>query len=131
MENGAGRPGARAAAQACGSWIKVSLVADRQEVDALRAVLDEGEAEVIVLGQELRAGLLLLDNREPRLFARSLSLVVMGTVGVLKLGWLKGLLNDPVTEILRMRQRGFWLDDRLIEALRVEVASGTGPRSQD
>lgn len=51
----------------------------------LQAVLDEGEAEVVSLGQEMKADLLLLDNREPRLFARTVNLKVMGTVGIIRL----------------------------------------------
>jgi hypothetical protein len=41
-------------------------VKNRAEVEVLQTVLDEGEAEVITLGQEIKADLLILDNREPR-----------------------------------------------------------------
>lgn len=121
---GAGRPGAGPVRDACDRWLDVKAVRDRQEVAALRAVLDEGEAEVLVLGQELGAGLLLLDNREPRVFAKALQLKVMGTLGVLRLGWLKGMVEGPVAEVLRLRHRGFWIADRLVEALRADLAAG-------
>lgn len=121
---GAGRPGASGVALACGSWMRRVGVGDRQEVAALQAVLDEGEAEVIVLGQERTAALLLLDNREPRLFAKSLGLPVMGTLGVLKLAWLRGLVSNPVREARALRRNGFWLDDRLMELLEADVTAG-------
>jgi len=119
--DGAGRTGSTPVAQACGDWMRIMAAQDRQEVSALRAVLDEGEAEVIVLGQELHAGLLLLDNREPRVFARGLDLPVMGTLGVLLAGWRRGLVKEPLHDAQRLRHVGFWLDDKLLELLRAEV----------
>ena len=73
---GRGKPGASLMERVCKDWIKVIQVKNRQEVEALQTVLDEGESEVIALGQELEADLLLLDNREPRLFAKTINLKV-------------------------------------------------------
>ncbi|MBI5444675.1 MAG: hypothetical protein HY900_26100 [Deltaproteobacteria bacterium] len=67
--------------------------------------------------------MLLLDNREPRLFAKSLNLRVMGTLGVLKLAWLKGQVSDPVGRARELRRNGFWLDERLISLLESDVAA--------
>lgn len=120
---GAGRSGAASVGQACGDWMRVVPAQDQQEVSALRAALDEGEAEVIVLGQELHAGLLLLDNREPRVFARGLGLPVMGTLGVLLAAWRKGLVEDPLRDAQRLRQVGFWLDDKLFDLLKAQISS--------
>ena len=108
---GKGKPGALDIADACHGWIKVITAKNRQEVAALRAVLDEGEAEVITLGQKTKANLLLLDNKEPRLFAKSLGFEVLGTVGIIKMAWRKGLVRDPVRQLRQLRLKGFWIDD--------------------
>ncbi len=108
--------------EGCKSWIKVIPVKNRPEVEALRAILDDGEAEVITLGQELKADLLLLDNREPRIFAKNLKLKVIGTIGIIILAWQKGLIEDPLKEINKMRANGFWLSEQLFEQIKEEVA---------
>jgi predicted nucleic acid-binding protein len=116
--NGAGKQGIDIIVNACREWIKVVSVKNRQEVEVLQAILDEGEAEVIALGQELGAGLLLLDNREPRLFAKTINLKVIGTVGIIKLAWQRGLIQDPVKELYKLRLKGFWIHDKLIEQVK-------------
>ena len=70
-------------------------VKNRHEVEALQAILDKGESEVIALGQELKADLLLLDNKEPRLFAKGIDLDVIGTVGIIRLAWEKEANRRP------------------------------------
>ncbi|MBE7443770.1 MAG: DUF3368 domain-containing protein [Planctomycetia bacterium] len=121
VTNGEEKPGVGAIKSACKSWIKVVSARNKQEIDALRAILDDGEAEVITLGQELSADLLLLDNREPRLFATSVNLKVMGTIGVIRLAWQRGLVEDPVKEIYRLRFNGFWISDKLIEQIKLDI----------
>lgn len=76
---------------------------------------------MIVLGQELGADLLLLDNREPRLFSRSLNLNVIGTVGIGIMAWQKKLIADPEDIFHRLRLNGFWIDDGLLKHLKTIV----------
>jgi predicted nucleic acid-binding protein len=121
VEEGAGKTGADIISMACKDWIKVVIVQNTQEVEALKAVLDDGEAEVIALGQELNAKLLILDNREPRLFASAANLPIIGTLGVIKLAWRKGLIEDPAAELKKLRSEGFWIDDKLIGKVEKEV----------
>lgn len=119
--DGEGKPGAHSIASACNNWIKVVAVKNKNEVEALQTVLDKGESEVIAMGQELSADLLLLDNREPRLFARTVGLKVIGTVGIIQLMWQKGLIKDPVKELYRLRIIGFWIDNELIEQVKSKI----------
>jgi predicted nucleic acid-binding protein len=121
VEEGAGKTGADIISMACKDWIKVVIVQNSKEVEALKAVLDDGEAEVIALGQELNAKLLILDNREPRLFASAANLPIIGTLGVIKLAWRKGLIEDPVAELKKLRSEGFWIDDKLIGKVEADV----------
>jgi len=129
VEEGAGKTGADIIAMACKDWIKVVPVQNMLEVEALKAILDDGEAEVIALGQELNAKLLLLDNREPRLFASAANLSIIGTVGVIKLAWEKRLIEDPVSELKKLRQEGFWIGEGLLNRIKEEVNEEFRPSS--
>ena len=64
----------------------------------LRAVLitdlDQGEAEVIALAQELRADLVIIDERLARWHARRLGLNTTGVLGVLLKAKESGLLEE-------------------------------------
>ena len=122
VTNGIGKPGADQTAAACGDWIKVVSVINRSEVEALQTILDEGEAGVIALGQEIKANLLLLDNREPRMFAKAVGLPVIGTVGIIKLAWQKGFIKRPTDELYKLRINGFWIDDELMAHLKNDMS---------
>jgi|SRR5208337_197732 len=122
VTNGIGKPGADKAAAACSDWIKVVSVINRSEVEALQTILDEGEAGVIALGQEIKANLLLLDNREPRMFAKAVGLPVIGTVGIIKLAWQKGFIKRPTDELYKLRINGFWIDDELMAYLKNDMS---------
>jgi predicted nucleic acid-binding protein len=119
--NGKGKPGADIISTACKEWIRVVPVENIQEVKILKAVLDDGEAEVIALGQQLKAKLLLLDNREPRLFASAANLNLIGTVGIIKLAWRKGLLMEPLRELQKLKLNGFWISESLMSKIREEI----------
>ena len=84
--------------------------------------MDKGEAEVITLGQEVKADLLLLDNREPRLFARTLDFEVLGTIGIIKMAWQKGVVSDPVSKLRQLRLKGFWIHDVLFNKILSDLS---------
>ena len=81
--NGVSQPGASALAKA--EWMTVQPVRNTEYVAYLLSTLDQGEAEAILLAQELRANWLLLDEIKARTVARRLSLRVIGVAGVLVL----------------------------------------------
>jgi predicted nucleic acid-binding protein len=67
-------------------WIQTQTVAAFQQVRVLRESqenIDLGEAEAIILALELKAGLLLMDERRGRAVAMSYGLQVTGLLGVL------------------------------------------------
>jgi len=123
---GEGKPGAQSVVRACNEWIITKEVKNYQEVQVLRAILDEGEAEVIALGQEMNADLLLLDNREPRLFAASANLKLIGTLGIIKLAWLKGIIKNLLDDIRNLRNKSFYISDNLFKRIQQEIEEITG-----
>ena len=58
-------------------WIQLIEPGNRAAVEALRAELDPGESEAIVLAQQLNASLLLIDERLGRRAATQLGLDVV------------------------------------------------------
>ncbi len=64
-------------------WIKRQSVRNHNQVAVLRKVLDMGEAEAIVLAQELNADLLIMDEKKGRTQAMALGLTISGMVGIL------------------------------------------------
>ncbi len=102
---GFGQSGAKEISQA--HWIIVKSCSDSTKVRVLEKKLDSGEAEAIVLAQEINADLLLLDDNEARTIANSLNLEYTGLLGVLlvakKLGFIK--LVKPVMDDLMIKAK--------------------------
>ncbi len=97
-------------------WTETRQVTDRPLLAALRLELDEGEAEAIALAVELKANLLLLDERKGRVVASQLGLQFIGLLGVLVEAKHKGLIRavKPVMDDL-MAKAGFWISQELHE----------------
>jgi predicted nucleic acid-binding protein len=67
------------------AWFERHSVQDMALVKRLKQELDSGEAEAIALAINMRANLLLLDERRGRMIARQYGLTIMGLLGVLLL----------------------------------------------
>ncbi len=72
-------------------WIKLKHL-EKPVESSLRVYLDLGESESIQLAAQLKANLLLIDERKGRIVAKQRGLDVIGTFGVLlqaeKRGWI-------------------------------------------
>ncbi len=100
-------------------WINVIALADPRRVGLLPD-LDRGEAEVIALAQELRAELVIIDERLARKYARRLKLELTGTLGVLLRAKQRGFLLAIHPLVDQLVQGGIRLgDDVIAEALRL------------
>ena len=96
------------------SWTRVVAAEDQNEVAALLDQLDPGEAEAIVVAGELKAGLLLVDEKRGRRVALDRGLEVTGLLGVLAEAKARGLILrcQPVLEEM-IRVAGFWIGEEL------------------
>ncbi|NJK28645.1 MAG: DUF3368 domain-containing protein [Acaryochloridaceae cyanobacterium CSU_3_4] len=86
-------------------WIQTQTVANAQsviDVQSSRDDIDLGEAEAIILALELKAGLLLMDERRGRALAANYGLSVTGLLGVLLQAKRNGLIQavKPVMDQL-------------------------------
>jgi len=64
-------------------WLVTASAKDTDRVSALCLELDPGEAEAIVLAQELAADLLLIDEKRGRRIAKASNLRMTGLLGIL------------------------------------------------
>jgi hypothetical protein len=106
-------------------WLIVTSAGDQRRVEQLRAELDQGEAEAIVLAIERRADLLLVDERRGRRIAAASGLRVTGLVGVIAQAKRAGAIDaaKPVLDDL-IRVARFWIGP----ALYAEVLAQLGER---
>jgi hypothetical protein len=114
------RPGALEVAKA--SWIQIQDIASSSMMPLLLAGLDEGEAESIALAVEIKADVILLDERDARRVARSMGLKVLGTVGILIWARRTGRLPELRKELDALQENGrFRLSSSLVERALREV----------
>ena len=83
-------------------------------------VLGAGEAEAIALAVAVTADLFLSDDATARRTAAARGLAVTGTIGVLKAGRERGLVDAVLPHVLELRRLGLWMSESLIEAVRGE-----------
>lgn len=74
--------------------------------------LDAGEREAIVLAEELKADILLMDEKSGRKIALKRNLPVIGTLGILERAAEKGLLDFAET-LQELKTNGFFIAPKL------------------
>jgi len=102
------------------SFLSVEEPRDVRLVLVLKTIVDEGEAEAITLALE-KSSLLIVDDLKGRKAAGRLSLEIIGTLGVLKAMKLKGIIREVKPFIERLKEKGFYISDDLINKLLSDV----------
>ena len=102
------------------SSIRVQSPRDRTLVEQLRGTLGAGEAEAIVLSEELQAEAILIDESAGRAVAVERGLRPIGVIGILLRAKRRGLIPEVSCLLERLRSElGFFLSHQLVEqALR-------------
>lgn len=83
--------------------------------------LDKGEAEVLILSQEIDADLVIIDEVVARPFAKQIGVKMTGTLGILLKAKEKGFILSVKELILKLREKGTWFHPKLITKI-VELA---------
>lgn len=96
-------------------WVVVQELTHPLQPGTVSASIGPGEREVISLGLELGAALLILDEQPARRLATSLGLRVIGTVGILMAGKERGFLAKIRPELDRLLAVRFFMDQDLYE----------------
>ena len=113
--SGRGQDGSRELSQA--DWIHRRKPRRMDLVAALAAFLGRGEAEAIALAAERKNTLLLVDEVHGRRVADKMGISVRGSLGVLLQGCRENRVADLEAAIGRMRERGTWIEDAIVEAV--------------
>lgn len=103
-------------------WLKVAVVENDLAIEMLANELDTGESKAIVLAYEMKAGLLLMDERRGRRRAAERGIVVVGTLGILLEARRRGLVGPLQPFLDRLRDLPF----RMSQALYVDVLRQAG-----
>ncbi len=111
---------------AAADWIRRHAIQDQTLVTSLMRDLDRGESESITLALELRADLILLDEKEGRHIAQRFGLRTVGVIGIVVEAKAKGMIGTirPLLDALRQRA-GFYISDALYQSTLIR----TGERS--
>lgn len=113
------RPGAQEVASAL--WVTVYEVTNKPLISLLRLELDEGEAEAIALSCEQPAETILLDEKNARRIAQRLSLVVLGTVGILIWAKRAGLIPNLKEQLDALQSQGKFRLSKLVYQQALDV----------
>lgn len=97
------------------NWITVNKIKNQASKRYLLSDLDDGEAEVIIISDEIGADLMVMDDRLGRKVAKLKGLKVVGTVRILISAEKKGLISDLKTTLDMLKKQGFWLSDDIYE----------------
>ncbi len=103
------------------TWIQTRSVQDELQVSLLLPTLDRGEAEVIALGLEQQARLVLLDELAGRKVAESLGLRITGSVGVLIRAKQLGEITTIKPLLEHMVREGLYFSQRFLDAVLHQV----------
>jgi hypothetical protein len=107
---GSGRPGARQSAEALDQgWLQVQKpsAGSVQALSELMLVLDPGEAEAILLAEEVNCKFLLIDERKGRAIANRRGVPVVGIAGVLLAAKKRGLIDAGVPILKNLEHAGY------------------------
>jgi predicted nucleic acid-binding protein len=95
-------------------WVYTMKVSIPLAADFLSVNLDPGEAEAITLAKEIKADLLLIDDKDGRKAAKSVGIPITGTVGLL-LRYYKGNREDFKLALDELIAKGFRLSEHEYE----------------
>lgn len=106
-------------------FIQVVKVRDCKSVNLLRRAtgLDIGESEAIVLSDDLKADLLLMDEAKGRDVAEQMQIRIMGTIGLLMASYQSGNITaDEIRQCVEiLRDSGRHIGEKFLQMLYEQI----------
>lgn len=94
------------------SWIHIEPIRDSTEKKMYKAKLHAGEVEIMILAQEQKADLVIIDDNAAKKTAKYLGLTVTGTLGILLKAKRKKIVPRVDALLAEMKRNGFYLDSK-------------------
>jgi predicted nucleic acid-binding protein len=113
---GKGKPGSTEVSAAPFIHSRAVVAKDRISDLRARSHIAAGEASTIILADELRADVVLIDEKAARESARELGLKVAGTMRVLELAFERKLIADLRSTYLRLKAGSAHISPDLLNA---------------
>lgn len=99
------------------TWIKEIKIRNKSAKSYLKTDLDDGEAEVIILAEEVESDLIIMDDRLGRKIAKLRGYKVIGTLSLLVIAKEKGIISDVKSRFNKLISVGFWINDDVCNSL--------------
>lgn len=93
-------------------WISITKIQDKHAIKFFLD-LDAGEAEAIVLATEIKADLIILDEKLGRFHAKHADLKITGTIGVLVKAKSEGLIKELKPLLNELTDKDVWISEKL------------------
>ena len=98
-------------------WIKTKKIKNTVSKQWLLTDLDEGEAELMVLAEELNSHLIIMDDKLGRRIAHLKGFAVVGTLRVLVTAKERGIIQEIKPLLNKLREAGFWLGEDIYRTI--------------
>ncbi|NER22130.1 MAG: DUF3368 domain-containing protein [Symploca sp. SIO1C2] len=95
-------------------WLQIKIIELNQDIEL--DTLDLGEREAIVLAEQVKANLVILDDKAARRIAAKRGLKIIGLLGVIK-DAAKAQLLDVEVAFDQLQTAGFWVAPSLLKRL--------------
>ncbi len=100
------------------SWVKIENIQDKKAIQYFND-LDAGEAEVLILANEMNADLVIIDELLGRKFAQKLNISLTGTLGILLRAKELSHIESIDNLIIELRDKGTWINPKLANAVLI------------
>jgi len=94
------------------AWLIVKTPQNIGMINSLKLIVDDGESEAIALAYELGYRL-VVDDKQARNIAKRLDIEIIGTVGILVKAKQLGLIDQLLTILEALENKGFYLSQSL------------------
>ena len=102
-------------------WLKTKKIRNKLAKEYLLTEIDDGEAEIIILAEELKAGTIIMDDKLGKRVAKLRDIKVVGTLRILVAAKKKGLITEVKPLIEKLKENGFWLSNNVYKAILREA----------
>ena len=92
-------------------WIKKKTISKTERKSLFKARLHAGEVEVILLAEDEKADLVIIDDNSAKKTAKYLGLSVTGTLGVLLKAKQEGIIKEVKPLMNMLIDNGFYTDE--------------------